>query len=138
MEIALILSLLIILVLSAICFYLQRRLIQSDAKKAQLAGHLEALTNEETKRAQIKHEIKNEFENLANRIFDEKGKKFTDINQTLLNPLKEQMGDFRKKVEAVHEKNIADRASLLTKIEELQSLNQKIEWRRPIQLTVYR
>ena len=107
-------------------FQLQQHFSQVQTEKASLQGHLQALTNEEQKRKQIKDDIKYEFENLANRIFDTNGKKFTDINQALLSPLREQMSEFRKKVEAVHEKNIADRASLLTKIQELQQLNQQL------------
>lgn len=71
-----------------------------------------------------------EFQNLANRIFDEKSKMFADSSQsqlsTLINPLKEQLGDFKKKVEDVYDKEAKDRHSLMGEIRQLKDLNQQI------------
>ncbi len=121
---ALLLALLLLLALRH--FRLRQNFMQAKAEQAKLQGYLNALQDEKEKRGQMKHEIKNEFENLANRIFDEQGKKFTDANQSLLKPLREQVGEFQRKVEAVHEKNLEDRSSLLTKLQELQNLNQQL------------
>ena len=55
---------------------------------------------------QQKETIKKEFENLANKIFDEKGKNFSQANQatldSMLKPFKEQMEGFQKRVNEVH------------------------------------
>ncbi|MFH1051047.1 MAG: DNA recombination protein RmuC [bacterium] len=72
----------------------------------------------------------NEFENLANRIFDEKSSKFTEQNKenlkTILNPLGEKIKDFEKKVEETYEKESRDRTSLGGEIKKLFEMNQLI------------
>ena len=70
------------------------------------------------------------FENLANRIIEEKSKKFTEQNRInigeVLNPLREQLGDFRKKIEDVYDKESKDRLSLHHEITSLKSLNEQM------------
>lgn len=71
-----------------------------------------------------------EFENLANRIFEEKHQKFNEASKTsvenLLNPMREQLKDFRKRVDEVYDQENKDRASLRTEIHHLKSLNERI------------
>jgi DNA recombination protein RmuC len=71
-----------------------------------------------------------EFENLANRIFEEKHQKFNEVSKTgveaLLTPMREQMSDFRKKVEDVYDTENKERASLRTEIQSLKTLNERI------------
>lgn len=71
-----------------------------------------------------------EFENLANRIFDSKQKQFDSQNQQTLNqslnPLKMQIDDFKKQVSDVYQKESAERNQLIGKISELQSQTEKI------------
>ncbi len=70
------------------------------------------------------------FENLANRIIEEKSKKFTEQNKLnigeVLNPLREQLGDFKKKVEDVYDKETKDRLSLYHEIKNLKTLNEQM------------
>jgi DNA recombination protein RmuC len=70
------------------------------------------------------------FENLSNKILEEKSKKFTEQNKTnigeVLNPLREQLGDFRKKIEDVYDKETKDRMSLYHEITNLKSLNEQM------------
>jgi DNA recombination protein RmuC len=70
------------------------------------------------------------FENLANRIIEEKSKKFTEQNKLnmgeVLNPLREQLGDFKKKIEDVYDKESKDRISLHHEITSLKSLNEQM------------
>ena len=71
-----------------------------------------------------------EFENLANRIFDAKQEKFSrQSRQTLdstLAPVREELKSFRKKVEDVYDKENADRNRLVGQITELQKQAQQI------------
>ncbi|MBE9538452.1 MAG: DNA recombination protein RmuC [Proteobacteria bacterium] len=71
-----------------------------------------------------------EFNNLANRIFDEKTERLLQTNKsslkTTLNPLKTQLGDFRKKVEDIYDKETRDRVSLRVELEQLKKLNVQI------------
>ncbi len=70
------------------------------------------------------------FENLSNKILEEKSKRFTEQNKTnigeVLNPLREQLGDFRKKIEDVYDKETKDRVSLYHEITSLKSLNEQM------------
>lgn len=69
-----------------------------------------------------------QFENLAQKIFDEKSAKMTDQNfqqlSTLLSPLRERIKDFEKKVEDTYSSERADRNHLKGEISRLIELNQ--------------
>lgn len=71
-----------------------------------------------------------EFKNLANEIFEEKSKKFTDQNKTnigeLLSPLKEKITDFEKKVDQSNKENIQNNSALREQLKQLKELNQQI------------
>ncbi|KKN52222.1 hypothetical protein LCGC14_0614860 [marine sediment metagenome] len=74
--------------------------------------------------------LKQEFENLANRIFDQKSERFTQQTRTsldtLLNPFRDQLQDFRKRVEDVYTTETRDRQALRSEIKSLQDLNRQI------------
>ncbi len=78
----------------------------------------------------IKEQFKLEFENLANKIFEEKSNKFTEQNQqnitSILNPLNEKIKDFEKKVTEAYIVEGKERASLKEQITQLTQLNQKM------------
>ena len=67
---------------------------------------------------------------LLNKILEEKSKKFTEQNKLnmseTLTPLREQLGDFKKKIEDVYDKETRDRVSLFKEITSLRSLNQQM------------
>lgn len=71
-----------------------------------------------------------EFENLANRIFESKQQQFTQNSKSTLegtlNPLREQLKDFRRQVEEVYHKESAERNKLVGQITVLQQQTQKI------------
>jgi DNA recombination protein RmuC len=75
-------------------------------------------------------QLKLEFQNVANRIFEDKSQKFTEQNKEniegVLKPMREQLSDFKKKVEDVYDKESKDRVSLLTEIIHLKTLNERI------------
>lgn len=77
-----------------------------------------------------KVELSKEFENVANKIFDNKQQQFSlsskSLLETTLDPFKLQLNDFRKKVEDVYEKENADRNRLSGQVLELQKQAQKI------------
>jgi DNA recombination protein RmuC len=80
--------------------------------------------------AQLQDKFSKEFENLANKIFEEKGKAFTETNKTnlsqILDPLKEKIKDFEKKVEESNKENIDRHASLRQQLQMLKDMNQEI------------
>lgn len=71
-----------------------------------------------------------EFENLANRIFDDKQTKFSEHSkqalETSLSPLRRDLGDFRKQVSSAYDKENADRNRLAGQISELQKQTMKV------------
>ncbi|MGI9533896.1 MAG: DNA recombination protein RmuC [Thermodesulfobacteriota bacterium] len=79
---------------------------------------------------EAKEKLSLEFQNLGNKIFEDKSKQFATQNKEniegLLNPLREQIKDFDKKVSDTYEKETRERVSLLTQIEQLKNLNEKI------------
>jgi len=72
---------------------------------------------------QMQGRLKVEFENLANKVLDEKSSKFATQNQTnldqLLTPLRQQIGEFKSRVETVHMEDSTDRAVLRSQNESL-------------------
>jgi len=79
---------------------------------------------------QTEARLSREFENLANRIFEDKQQKFSETSkagvEALLNPVREQLTDFRRKVEDIYDSENKDRASLRTEILQLKTLNERI------------
>ena len=71
-----------------------------------------------------------EFENLANRIFEDKQTKFSEQSkqalETSLSPLRRDLGDFRKQVTTAYDKENADRNRLAGQISELQKQTMKV------------
>ncbi|HCU90919.1 MAG TPA: DNA recombination protein RmuC [Gammaproteobacteria bacterium] len=65
-----------------------------------------------------------EFENLANRILEEKQEKFNELSkmsvESLLNPVRQQLTDFRKRVDDIYDSENKDRASLRTEFSQLK------------------
>jgi DNA recombination protein RmuC len=61
-----------------------------------------------------------EFENLANKIFEEKGKTFSQTSQAsidhLLKPFREQISEFQKRVNEVHDASTKDATNLNAEI----------------------
>jgi len=99
--------------------------LQSDysnlqQKLAEQRGELEELQEKFTK----------EFENLANRIFDEKTSKFSEQSKTnlaeILNPLKDRITEFQTKVEETNKDSISRTAALREQLQALKDMNQQM------------
>ncbi len=71
-----------------------------------------------------------EFKVLAEQILDAKGKAFSEQSRTqvdgVISPLRQQLGEFRKRVEDVYDKEARDRAALFNEIGHLKNLNARI------------
>ena len=113
--------------------------LQQDLTDTQIRHkHLHTQVEQERQSHQEKIELLNEarqglsdqFKNLANTIFEEKSKKFTEhnalsINQ-LLNPLNERMTQFSHLVQTTYEKEAKERLTLENELKRLQSLNNQL------------
>lgn len=124
----------------------ERDVLKADLKEAQdklseveknLASARTHFKDQEARQAEQKKEFEElnkrfntEFENLANKILDEKSKKFTDQNkenlENVLKPLRERIKDFEKKVDEKYDTEQKERASLKGEIKVLHDLNKKI------------
>jgi DNA recombination protein RmuC len=104
---------------------------------AQLAAGEQRLAEREALAARyladaekLKATLQTEFQAVAARILDEKSAKFTDHNKTqveaLLHPLRQQLADFRQRVDLVYKTDGEDRTALKTQIEQLRQLNVRI------------
>jgi len=107
-----------------------REVAEFRAKQAALEARLEesrkAFTEKEALFRESSEALKQEFELLANRIFERQGQAHQEKLSTVLSPFKEQIQDFRKRVEEVYHTETKDRASLLTEVRNLQQASEKI------------
>lgn len=78
----------------------------------------------------IQEKFAAEFKNLANEILEKNSAKFTDLNKNsmseLLNPLKDKILTFEKKVEEAYDKELRDKISLREEVKKLYELNSRI------------
>lgn len=104
--------------------------IELAQQKTENASLLYRLDEHKSEIEQLNQKFQKEFENLAQKILDEKSEKFTQQNklnlEIVLNPLKEKIKDFETKVEASHKDSIEKNASLKQQIEDLSKLNERI------------
>ncbi|WP_338349849.1 DNA recombination protein RmuC [Nonlabens tegetincola] len=102
-----------------------------------LAEQRTAFAKAEEKHAEAQLEIEKlnekftkEFENLANKILEEKSTKFASQNkesiEQILNPLQEKIKSFEKKVEDTHKDTIDRQSALRQQIIGLKELNEKM------------
>ncbi|MFC2102848.1 DNA recombination protein RmuC [Bacteroidota bacterium] len=96
--------------------------IQSDYSNLK-----EKLAENKAEVEQLQEKFTKEFENLANKIFDEKSSKFTDQNKTqlkeILDPLRERISEFQNKVEESNKESIDRNAALRQQLSSLKEMN---------------
>ncbi len=116
--------------------------VQTEAEKAyKLNSELSAsrvngenlekrLAEQKAEMEKLEERFRKEFENLANRILEEKSLKFTEQNKSnidqILKPLNDKIKTFEDKVDKVYNEDLRDRATLLQQIKSLQEMNNKI------------
>ncbi len=105
----------------------QKRVGGLEAQKVLLLTQIQNQTQEWQKN-QV--QMKEQFENLAQRIFEEKSQKFTDQNllglKQLIEPFKLQIKDFEKRVEDTYSNERVERGTLKGEISKLIELNQRM------------
>lgn len=135
---------------------LEKQLVQSNADRDSLRQAKEALTVQLTKKEtdfdnlfermreqrqetdELREKFTKEFENLANKILEEKSTKFTEQNRenmkNILSPLQEKIHLFEKKVEDTHKESIDYHAALRQQIIGLRDMNEQMS-RETLNLT---
>ncbi len=110
---------------------------EKDFLNTQLTRRNAEFENLQLKNSEQKDEVEKlqekftkEFENLANKILDEKSIKFTEQNKenikNILTPLQEKINTFEKKVEQTHKESIDYHAALRQQIVGLKDLNEQM------------
>ncbi|GFR90859.1 DNA recombination protein RmuC [Elysia marginata] len=104
---------------------------QNISQHTEKSRYLEVRVSEHKKEiTELKNQMKLEFKNLSNQIFEDKSKKFLELNEKkvfdILNPLKERIQDFEKKVEDTYKEETRERASLKEHLKQITDLNQKL------------
>lgn len=104
--------------------------IQSTRYESELANQQIKLEEQKLEVEKLQQRFTKEFENLANKILEEKSNKFTEQNQknirNILTPLQEKILQFEDKVEKSQKENISIHAALREQLLNLQNQNLKI------------
>ena len=125
-----------------------KQLVQSNNEKETIRSEKEALAIQLTKKetdfenlwertkeqkqevTELQEKFTKEFENLANKILEEKTNKFTEQNKenlkTILSPLQEKILSFEKKVEDTHKESLVQHTSLKEQIIHLGQMNAQM------------
>ena len=101
--------------------------IQLSKKEVDFENLWERNKEQKQEVEQLQEKFTKEFENLANKILDEKSNKFTEQNkenmQNILTPLQDKIQLFEKKVEDTHKESIDYHAALRQQIVGLREMN---------------
>jgi len=114
--------------------HVQKSFTDLSADKVRLEERLAQENKAATEKLELlnnaREELSNQFKSLANNIFEEKTERFDKKSKVTLdgalNPIKEQLADFKKKVEDVYDKESKERVSLLHELGHLKTLNQQM------------
>ncbi len=106
----------------------QQLLTAAKTKNAELQTRIaeqERSTYEKLKLLQnAETQLKTQFENLAGKIFEDRSKQFAEQNKTSLDhivtPLREQLGEFKQRIETVYDNENKDRITLREEIVSLR------------------
>ncbi|MBL0953100.1 MAG: DNA recombination protein RmuC, partial [Pseudomonas sp.] len=104
------------------------------AECAALAAELQENRDNQQQRLDdlqgARNELRAQFSELATKIFDEREQRFAETSQQrlgqLLDPLKERIQAFEKRVDESYQQEARERFSLSKELERLQQLNQRL------------
>lgn len=105
-----------------------------DAQRAALSAELKEQQDSHQQRLNdlqgSRDELRAQFAELAGKIFDEREQRFAETSQQqlgqLLDPLKERIQSFEKRVEESYQQEARERFSLGKELQRLQQLNQRL------------
>jgi len=108
----------------------QRAEQQATALGTKLQAEMQAAQEKLALLERVREDFADRFKVLSTELLDQQSAKFSEQNQaslgTLLNPLREQLGDFRKTVADVYDKESRERQMLRVEIDSLKNINQRI------------
>lgn len=109
-------------------------IVSLNSEKAVLgekASEIEKrLAEHKSEIGKMQEAMKLEFKDLSNQILEEKSTKFIQLNeekvQSILNPLKEKISEFEKKVDDTYRAENEERISLKTELGNIIKLNKQV------------
>ncbi|MGZ5075424.1 MAG: DNA recombination protein RmuC [Methylobacter sp.] len=107
---------------------LQQLFIETKSHNAELQARIDEQTKHTEEKLKLlldaETRLNTQFENLAGKIFDDRSKQFTEHHKTSLDhivtPLREQLGEFKQRIETVYDNENKDRISLREEIVSLR------------------
>ena len=106
------------------------RAMETATLKTQNENLLEKLSNQKQEIEVLQKRLTTEFENIASKILKERSDEFSASNHKnlseILNPLKERIQDFEKKVDETYKNELRDNISLKEEVRKLTELNARV------------
>jgi len=103
---------------------------QLAARDQQISHLQERLLHQQREAAQSEERLKTEFENLANRLLEQKGTQMSLHNaqqmQLILQPLREKIQEFETQIDRKFTEETREKSGLRKEIEQLRDLNQQL------------
>lgn len=111
--------------------YLSKELEQKEFRAAERATEFEKRKADfEKEILETRQRLEKEFELISTRLIANQSEKFSKVNQeqigNLLNPLKNQLGEFKLQVEKAYGDEREGQGKLLQQLEQLKEMNQKL------------
>ena len=108
--------------------------LKAKSEQAELRENnktlINKLDNQENDQIEKQKQLRNEFELLANKIFEDKSSTFKKESkesiESILNPLKDKIKDFEKKVDDSQKESVGMHSALKTQLDSLKDLNQQM------------
>ncbi len=101
-----------------------------ESERAYYKSQQEKLDEQKIEMERLRQHFQTEFQNVANKLLEEKSQKFVETNRSsldvLLSPLKENLKAFEDKVEKVYKAESDERNVLRGEITQLMALNRQI------------
>lgn len=104
--------------------------LQQQAVEAELSREKELGTQKLSQIEEQKRVLKIEFENLANKILEDKTRSFNKTNrdsiESLLKPFREQVTGFQQRINTIHSESIKNQATLDSEIKKVLEVGLKM------------
>ncbi len=109
---------------------IQNHIRIAEQYKTQALALEEKLNTQKEEITSLREELNKEFKLLANEILEEKTKKFSELNEekigNILNPLKEKIQHFEKKVDETYNNETREKASLREELKNIININRQM------------
>lgn len=103
---------------------------RAAADRERLAFLQERLEEQKRETSDLQERFKTEFENIANRLLEEKTEKFTKVNHQrlgeILTPFAQKIDEFKKQVQEVYKEENHQRVTLQGQLKEMIQMNRVI------------